>query len=87
MNFEKEFEEKGKENLDIMKKVGFLKKQGYTKNSGLKVMAVILGFLFVCVVGFGVYQIYDGKFVFNANPNILCEGSVYNMTYTKNCLN
>ena len=80
MNFEKEFEEKGMENIKRMEEVGFLKRQGYTKNSGWKVMAVILGFLFVGVIGFGVYQISKGKFQFNANPNILCESQVCELT-------
>ena len=80
MNFEKEFEEKGIENLDIMEKAGFLKRQGYSKNSGWKVMAVILGFLFIGVVGFIGYQIYDGKFQFNANPNFLCESQICEVT-------
>ncbi len=80
MDFTKEFEEKGKENLDVMKKTGFLQKQGYSKNSCWKIMAVILGFLFVGVIGFGVYQISEGKFQFNTNSNLLCESQVCELT-------
>ena len=76
----RDFEKAGLENLAIMEETGFLKKQGYSKGSFLKVMGVILGFLLVGVIGFGVYQIYDGKFQFNANPNILCEGSEISCT-------
>lgn len=73
-----DFEEKGLENLDIMEKSGFLKKQGYNKNSGWKIVATILGILFIGTIGFIGYCIYDGKFELNANPNILCEGSEFN---------
>lgn len=83
MDFTKSFEEKGKENLEIMEQSGFLKKCGYGKNSGWKVMAVILGFLFIGVIGFIGYQIYDGKFELTANPNILCESQVCEVTCPK----
>ena len=80
MDFTKEFEEKGKENLEIMEQTGFLKKQGYGKNSGWKVVATILGILFIGVIGFGVYQIKEGKFQFNTNSNLLCESQVCEVT-------
>ncbi len=80
MDFTKEFEEKGKENLKIMEQSGFLKKQGYGKNFGWKVVATILGILFIGVIGFGVYQIKEGKFQFNTNSNLLCESQVCEVT-------
>lgn len=75
--FTKDFEEKGIENLDIMEDSGFLKKQGYSRNNGWRLIAVILGFLAIVSVFFIGYSIYDGKLQFNANPNILCEGSEF----------
>jgi len=79
MNYN-DFEEKGLENLDIMEKSGFLKKQGYSKNFGWKLVAVILGILFLCIFGFIGYQISEGKFKLTANPNILCESQVCELT-------
>lgn len=76
--FTKDFEEKGLENLDVMEQSGFLKKQGYSKGSGWKLSAVILGFLVVIGIFLFVYSVYDGKFQFNANPNILCEATTCN---------
>ena len=83
MNFDKEFEEKGKENLNIMEKSGFLKKQGYGKNLGWKIIASILGFLGIVSLFFLCYQVYDGKFQFNANPNVLCESQTCNVACPK----
>jgi len=73
----KNFEEKGLENLNIMKESGFLKRQGYSKNSWWKIVTTILGILFVGSIFFIGYSIYDGKFQITANPNILCEGSEF----------
>jgi len=76
MDFTKDFEEKGLENLEIMKDSGFLKKQGYSRGNGWKVVATILGILFVGALFFIGYCIYDGKIQFNANPNLLCEKQI-----------
>ena len=78
--FTKNFEEKGIENLKIMEESGFLKKQGYSKGSGWKLVAVILGILFLCIFGFIGYQISEGKFKLTANPNLLCESQVCELT-------
>ena len=72
MNYE-DFEKKGLENIGIMEETGFLKSQGYSKNFWWKITATILSVLFIGCIGFIGYSIYDGKFQFNANPNILCE--------------
>ena len=70
-----DFTKRGLENIEIMEETGFLKQMGYSKGNGWRVMATILGFLFVGSIFFIGYTIYDGKIQLNANPNILCEGS------------
>ena len=77
MNDPNDFEKAGLKNLDILEESGFLKKNGYGRNTIWKVVATILGVLFIGCLGFIGYSIYDGKFKIDANPNILCEGSEF----------
>jgi len=82
-DLEKEFDEKAMESLKKMKEVGYLDKgekggdfideNGYGKNTGWKVVATILGILFIVSIIFIGYCLYDEKIQFTANPTLICE--------------
>jgi len=82
-DLEEEFNERAMENLKKMKDAGylekgekggnFLKENGYSENFGWKIVATILGFLFIGAIAFIGYCIYDDKIMFSASSNLVCS--------------